>query len=62
LEGVPGVLSDTPGIDILVGMDILGLGDFAVTHHQEDDRAGRHLLSAFRRAMKSPPWRRIALP
>jgi hypothetical protein len=36
-------------------MDILGLGDFAVTHHQEDDRARRYFLSAFRRAMKSPP-------
>jgi uncharacterized protein YchJ len=22
------------GIDVLIGMDILGLGDFAVTHHQ----------------------------
>ena len=31
---VCGTNIDEPGIDMLIGMDIIGLGDFAITHNQ----------------------------
>ena len=37
-QALPVILGDLPGYDVLIGMDIIGLGDFAITHPEGDTK------------------------
>ena len=37
-QALPVILGDLPGYDMLIGMDIIGLGDFAITHPEGDTK------------------------
>ena len=37
-QALPVILGDLPGFDMLIGMDIIGLGDFAITHPEGDTK------------------------
>ena len=37
-QALPVILGDLPGYDMLIGMDIIGLGDFAITHPESDTK------------------------
>ena len=37
-QAMPVILGNLPGYDVLIGMDIISLGDFAITHPQSDTK------------------------
>ena len=37
-QALPVILGDLPGYDMLIGMDIIGIGDFAITHPEGDTK------------------------
>ena len=38
VQAMPVILGNLPGYDVLIGMDIISLGDFGITHPQSDTK------------------------